>query len=592
MNKCSIFFYSLIVTLFLFASILMGENSDQIVLDKPLPKLFNPGEIFYLKGRVPNAAPNTRVSIFGSMAKSEYIIDRTTIVRNDSFLLPIYFKEEGAYLVQLYLNSKEVFSQSVLATKPEVIISKPLASISNVAIERYKTDYRLVWNSANELIQLRFEQGDKKLEYYLSNHPAYFDLLPNRFNSFTEDTIFVYLRGARSQSGSLYQKCSDWGEWKTIFFVPTKRFVAKVKSFIIKFKTPFAQNGQVGQPFELKFYAKDIFSPKAYIKRPDGQVDVALLKTSKKPSVYKLYDTEISMAGPCSAVLTYIPNIEGTYLIEVTDREGSALINVPLFVGENSIPIITQSFENNPREESLKEIEQKILEKINQMRSNLGIKKLEFNSTLQELAHYYSNKMAENKFCGHYAPDNETVITRKKRFHIITVLNENVAMAKNPWLAQQNLENSPVHYMAMVDSTCEMAGIGIGKDSLGYYYLAQYFAPMPMTDEEKEQFLADLFQKMNEKRKTIKSIPKEKRTLKRVYLKGNWPAINKLKILAPSLERIREMVLIEQAKATWQREIIREVFFDNFEETVEGIRLTIYFYPLNLTVDNKKRKNN
>lgn len=64
------------------------------------------------------------------------------------------------------------------------------------------------------------------------------------------------------------------------------------------------------------------------------------------------------------------------------------------------------------------EIEQAIHERVNAIRADHGVSPLAHNPELQSLSQYYANRMAEEQFTSHIAPDGQTLANRYSKFNI------------------------------------------------------------------------------------------------------------------------------------------------------------------------------
>lgn len=556
-----------------------GIFSEKVILEKPFPHLVRPGETYLLRGTI-NGTPNGMISVVNTMPYGKWDYDYKMKIEGSTFEIPIFFKYPGTYSLEIFYDYETLISTHVLALEKVKIDSAEAALVRNFRIENLNGDMFLLWDSADELYQLKFIQQGRKQDVILSNHAQKFKLTDKFFQSFDTTPITVAIRGARSQDGTAYNQSSFWTDWQELSFVPEIKFKAS-KSSLFSQNAPFSEYKEVGESFEFRFNSREYIYPEVYIKRPDGKVDIVPIKSTSGAKKFSKAGMEIELIPPGKNRFTYIPNQEGTYFMEIVKQDGTALLWQPLYVG-NIYPILSYQTVEPVRWQTTDSdsLEKLILFEINQIRQKLGLKELVIDEKLQNLAHYYAQKMAREHFCSHFSPDKQSPLNRGEMFKIITPLLENVAMANKAYIAHNNLILSPSHYHAMIDSTIERAGIGVAQGEGQAFYVAEYFSRFPYTAEQKEKFLASLFQEMSERRARTKSIPKSKRQLKRIYSKYSFPSIITTIITDNSLENIREKVLGENANKTWKLETVGQVYFETFEENIhDGIKLVIRFYP-------------
>ncbi|OQX95497.1 hypothetical protein B6I21_05115 [candidate division KSB1 bacterium 4572_119] len=563
---------------------------QDIKLDQPLPTIFRAGEIFYLHGSISAAIKNPRISVSIDLIDGDYAQSRSQVCPDNNFSIPIEMKYVGVYYLNISINFDLKGTIILTAAEPFEINSKQTTPLSGIEIINLGFKSSLIWQSTSELIQIKITQNAIEKNFLLSNSPKQMSLDAEKFPGFEQGQAMINIRCARSQDGSWYTKCSQWGDWQ-FKAVNLVREVQVLGNRNFRYNKPFHHVGAVGTPISLDVFIKSLYGPEAYILRPDGWVDLVKLKSDKKITEYLIggFPKKMIPKGHCE--LTYVPEQEGIYIIEINDRSGEAIINLPYYAGD-CLPLLEPRATYPTNDSSIIDLELargNMLDDINAIRANLNLKPLHFDSNLISLSQNYSDQMAREQFCGHVSPGGENIQHRKKKYKIVTSLSENVAKARSILEAHENLKRSPAHYLAMIDSSITLAGFGISKDDRNNYYIAQHFSTEPLTELQKNEFLTNLFNKINESRSKQKSIPKKKKLLTRIYEHSGWSPLNVLRITASSLKRIEELILIENSNTTWKREIVREVLFENFEQTADGIKLVIKFYPVNLTKQESKR---
>lgn len=122
--------------------------------------------------------------------------------------------------------------------------------------------------------------------------------------------------------------------------------------------------------------------------------------------------------------------------------------------------------------EFLSEDESAVLEKINQLRQNLGLSALTYDGSLQQAARIRSREMCVNNYFAHSRPDGsswQTVVDQDVPI-AYNIVGENLAavntndpnaqsVSSSQWLEMWC--NSPSHYATMTDGRYTHAGVGI-----------------------------------------------------------------------------------------------------------------------------------
>jgi hypothetical protein len=565
MNRILIFFFVLTFSLINLAAQTHPEF-ENITLDRPLPTKFQAGELYNLKGTINNFRHKVRLMVDSKLIGGDFTEIISINCLDSTFSVFINFKFPGGYYLNMTLNSRNKGTRMVIVDQPDTLVAQPVQPIHDFQTTPTETGFSINWKSSNELINLEVLQNDKKQNLILSSCPQKFILNPEDFCGFSAGLANFRLRGARSNSGSYYQKSSEWGEWSEInrMLVPQ---LDPIKAEAVEFLRPYICIGEVDSLIVLDMKIRDNFEKNAYIRRPDGLVEkvpFAILKTK----MYTVAGQVEELGVPGNCVLEYTPRLEGTYLIEINDEKGFALMNIPFYCG-NALPLIpVPEVAANQDSFNLDSIRISMLREINQMRAYVGLNALRPDSTLNYVAQYYSEKMAREEYCAHVSPHGQTPFDRKRVFKVLPQMNENVARSKSPKIALDNLIHSPVHYAAMIDSLAQQAGLGIkfGSDSL--FYVTQYFSPFIKTSEQLDSFLDDLFAAMKA----------EKKKLVRIYEKDEWPALVGRIYTAPTFEILRKMILVDSKFETWNLKAVRKVYFVEFEERIEGFTLKVQFH--------------
>lgn len=558
----------------IFQPINAGEKSrtelfQDIILTHPLPHLFRPGETYLLTGKIKALKKPSLLSCDLNFTDGNYHLMFQIEVQDDRFSFPLNLKYPGTYYLNLTLNYVNKGTEILKVLEPEAFQADTILPISHITFSSIDDTKSLMsWQTQNEIVQLQIIQDSVKIDYILTNTPQKFELEPDDFHLFKPGIAAFKIRAARSHTGSYYTKNSAWSEW----FSTERLLTRKLPSFqkeSVKFLTPFKNIGEINSLLWFNLNIKVAFQPRLFIKLPDGTVQENGLIKNNSLKKYTPGSTIQYLNQPGDYLFNYTPDIEGTYLFEIIDSYGSAILIVPHYCG-NSLPLIL-SIEPDKSKEifDLSSERIKMLLEINQIRHSLQLIPLILDSTLNKLGMYYVNRMATENFYGHVAPDKEDLLRRKKKFSILPTIRENIAIAPTIQIAQQNLINSPAHYAAMTDSTMRKAGFGLAKDKNGNFLLVQYFAGAPLIDFELEQVLVKIFQAMKIQRPVLTRIDEPDRL----------PFLKSFSINATDAEQLKLILLNGIAAESWLQPDVKKIYFESLTQRIEGLVLTIKLFP-------------
>lgn len=124
---------------------------------------------------------------------------------------------------------------------------------------------------------------------------------------------------------------------------------------------------------------------------------------------------------------------------------------------------------------------QGVLDRVNQERAKNGAQPLVLDATLNQMAQYKANDMANKNYFSHANAAGEDVNDWKSQFGFIGMVAENIAYSTQGTTANvENLIKSPGHYANMIDPRFQIMGVGIALQN-GKYYMTQHFAAKPLS---------------------------------------------------------------------------------------------------------------
>ncbi|MDZ7334835.1 MAG: CAP domain-containing protein [candidate division KSB1 bacterium] len=546
---------------------------DSVRLDRPLPQIFRAGEIYILRGALIDSTRDLLMSAALQLLEGteDYHKIVETKTHHGRFALALHFRYAGLYGLSLKANYQLLGSLLLKAVEPLKPDSLPLFPIVGFRMWSDNFQPMLIWQTQNELVHLQIQQGGREKSFIISNQNGSFQIDPQELVGFSQADALIRVRGARSLDGSWYEMASDWGPWQQLSCILVEN-IPPVIDAVVKFNEKFDPSTTVERRLKLDLTIQAYFQPDAYIKRPDGRVDIVQLRSNKRLTEFSIGKDAISAYPEGKCWLEYIPRFYGVYQLEINDAYGKALLNVPFYCG-NYFPIlpppkiaIPQSLEKLDLQESRNQM----LDQINSIRQRLGYRLLSLDPQLTALSQYYADRMARENFCAHVAPkDGEVLDMRRRKFKIIERIKENVAKA--PYLDQAfySLITSPAHYAAMIDSNMTRVGIGIAVDETRHILVAQHFSTNPYFDDQAEEFLTSLFQKMKAIRGDLTWLTNP----------PNQPKVTTATYHAASPEKIEHLILSPKGQRIWRHPNVGAVHFLSLIQTADGFKLEIDFYP-------------
>ncbi|HRI36856.1 MAG TPA: CAP domain-containing protein, partial [bacterium] len=169
-----------------------------------------------------------------------------------------------------------------------------------------------------------------------------------------------------------------------------------------------------------------ILATEMYIIQPDGSVQVR----SFDSLIADPNDSAILKKNTPVAYSFDAPE-DGVYLVEVNYDTGFAAVNVPIVIGNSSLPLAANVIDQMREEDyaSIDEVDRASLEFLNALRARYGLGKLRLSDKLDRLAQIKADDMAANSYVGHVDSEGVYIDGTAKRHDISLTksLSENVA---------------------------------------------------------------------------------------------------------------------------------------------------------------------
>mgnify|MGYP001204844957 CR=1 FL=1 len=130
-----------------------------------------------------------------------------------------------------------------------------------------------------------------------------------------------------------------------------------------------------------------------------------------------------------------------------------------------------------PNIDSVKQLEQQVVDLVNAQRRQNGLSSLTHNWELSRVARYKSQDMIDKNYFSHTSPTYGSPFDMMKNFGIrYTAAAENIAKGQNsPQSVMNSWMNSSGHRANILNGNFTQIGVGVAKDSRGNLYWTQMF---------------------------------------------------------------------------------------------------------------------
>ena len=190
----------------------------------------------------------------------------------------------------------------------------------------------------------------------------------------------------------------------------------------------------------------------------------------KRLGIYVLATGILMLAGFFAVVITQAQENGPTQRLSLLSRPSPAAPRSPLEGGGEAQPV------------SLDLPEQRMLDAHNAERTNSGLKSLQPDATLVEVARERAADMASGGYFSHEAPNGDTVLTLLEREgYAYRIASENIARNNRPDdqsvdAAMSGFLSSPVHREQVLSERYEHVGIATAKAADGFTYFVVVFS--------------------------------------------------------------------------------------------------------------------
>ncbi len=479
---------------------------NNITLDQTLPTNFYKNEVFTISGQITTSGYNHATVILDSTTdNTNDYLTFTVETKNNRFEIPVHFRQSGNFNIGILPGESgqtKVTKISVLTSIPNSTNTETFAdkvSSQNIKFQDNKTS---VTFSAPEKTfkKLTFSQNSKEVTYYSRQNTNNITINYSDFENFGTSNVSYKFELAKIKTETPLAISSAFVSGENKVFTPTKHLFSTIEKSQITAEPP--ETSSSVQAISFSGTAKTDLQKTAYVIKPNGFVEELDLNSSG--STYNYIGQTILKSGS-SFSYTYSPSESGTYIVEISNKEGIPVINHPVYIG-SKIPLLPDFFDSNTRTLfsgtlNLTNARTELLNYINKEREAHGLNKITTTTELNTLAQNHSDDMAQNNFFGHVNLQNETPEDRRKKLGIKTPVSENIAKDVAVDFGHEGLMRSASHRQNILKADWTKVGLGLTAKN-GYIYITEEFTTDEISTGDLTEMKTELFSEINKKRET------------------------------------------------------------------------------------------
>lgn len=468
-----------------------------IQLQQDFPSSYFEDEIYLFRGRVSNGAMQATAFFTDEYGEQSSFVADTN---DGQFEIPVEFKTPGFYNFSIlpgtsgksFAAGVEVLPRECVPATVEFSQSTPQAIRTGVE----KNLPVVSWsNGSNNLARLVLRQGALRFERLLSANQTSHTFSPIDFAGWQKGPATLQIYGARSENGYSFEPRTRWEASQSVAVeLGEHHFSDYLKEGLVLDNFPVYREPELS----ISGRAATDLEPEAYLIDPAGAVTAVPLAGST---------TKALAAGKKFTLDLKLPQV-GTYILEINNSSGVAVLNTPLY-SAGELPLLPdfndQRVTATPLTNlSLTRERNTWLSLINSFRRANKLGALVLNSELNTLAQNYAEQMARRNFFGHVDPEGQNPDDRRNAAGYPLPVAENLAQEINTSYAELGLERSPAHRLNLLNPDFQAVGLGVAQNKEGQNYFVQYFSEAVLNLQNLSQFRAELLGKINETRQAEK----------------------------------------------------------------------------------------
>lgn len=459
---------------------------DNATLDEDFPNTFYMNEVYYFDGTIQSGTFDTAF-VFLKNGVDESFENTIKKVANNRFSIPVIFQKPGNYKLGLIMGTSgksKVVNVSVLPSLPQPTSPGTVNKPTNATISYKNQITSITWKNDSNLSKVIIYQNNSTKSYFFRQPKNNFSLNYQDFGDFKEGRTYFQVQAAKGSGTASLSIDSAWATTDPIAFDAIQHHFADTNPANITynllpetFNTPgvITMNGKA---------LTDIFKDAAVI-RPDGVIETVELTSTKTSPMY--YGAEIIASGN-DYTFTYTTKQTGTYFIELNDKNGLAVINIPVYV-QTGIPFVPDFFDlylttTTEPKLTVEAARKKLLEYINKERTDANIKAVTIDINLNTLAQNHADDMVKRDYFAHINPDKQTPDDRRQALKIPTEVGENLARAPSLAYTHYGLMRSAIHRKNILNPKWTRVGLGITTTADNDTIVVEEFSSNPLTAQD------------------------------------------------------------------------------------------------------------
>ncbi len=478
--------------------LIKADFYEKILLDETIPNTFYKNEVYIIKGSVEDeTAQNVTVILNSEDTDDQEVF--SSKVTNKKFSIPVHFRKSGNFILGLIpgnSGSSKAVEISVIKELPASSQKTPSGNkVNNLEISYSDDETRVTFDAPSpSLKKLVFTQGEKSVNYLSRQNISQISINYKDFYAFDEEQVNYYIEDAGLSSTKPLEIQTDFTIGSKKQFIPTLHTFDSIVEDKITADPPDTLSGP--KSISITGTVKTKTKTKAYITKPDGFVDEVILTTTGT------LENQILPAGS-NFDLTYSIKKTGTYIFEINNDMGEAIMNHPIYVGEEVA--ILPDFADLQKKElfnddfQIKNLRNELLEEINKSRKEHGLGEIILSDELNDLAQAHSDDMKANDYFSHNNQQGKTPEDRRLAAGIKTSVGENLAKDTSIDSAHYGLMRSGAHRKNLLEKEWTRVGLGITLDE-GYLIIVEEFSTSEPTAADIVKYKNELLTEINQKR--------------------------------------------------------------------------------------------
>ena len=484
----------------------ISKNSyDNITLDKELSNRIIEGEVLILSGSTSNGSAST-VSAF-IVDENDKQISFYGPIQNQTFEFNVHFPSTGTFKLGILpgesgssiVHEIKVLSPDCLKENENVLNPSPLS----FTVNRDNGDTLLKWQKGGyRLFKIKFTQGNNSVSYFLYDTDEFRPYYPD-FEDFEEGLAEVSIQGADVAMKSMLEPYEImWSSTAMTSFNAVTHYEYKVEDDTEILDKP--ESISPDKTFKIKVQSDTSLMKDAAVILPNGDVEKIELTSSAQQAIENANGVEIFTPSPDELTLSYKPTDTGVYFAEINNANGLAAINIPLYPQDKypllPNPIELYDFETESFGSNIGVVRNKMLELVNNDRYEHEKNSLVIDSSLNQLAQFRADDMAQNGYFSHWDEQGRSANDLKKNFAINQIVAENIAKDVDMELAEYGLMRSALHRSNILFDEWIRVGFGIAEVNDGSYLFVQIFSADPINLEDTANLRQEVLDALNENR--------------------------------------------------------------------------------------------